>query len=521
MLIWISSSEVTNLTKILEQKAPSVITLKSYYLENNLIIACGMDNGDVMLVGPRESIDSVPNPDQQYGKVAGIEMLRYSNKDYIVIFRESPASLSVVRHSDAECDFYEEFYAPMDESSTLLQITSFNGCSVFLLTLNFTTLKLNVYSGSSKLETLYENQFTRQDILNVVTFIIPENSLFYNKIEFGCDLWMISRGGSDIQVMSLSYSREESLIQEISDYCIDKSIFQESELQIRVLKEFSELGKFESEYDDNDFKILDLLISQNKGSLLADLLLRRIGSTFLVPNDYVAAVNKWVREELHYKNERLYEFIVPELLQWDSIEIRDLSGLEFYLEAIYQYYYVSLALETRNKDHSLVDLCDSFIFIARTLLWISDKNLLEVFRGKHWKSQRERLETLNRSYMEKFNTYESYSLTIDTWTQSLPETLLVKFATSLDKKSLIDLLLTTDKDVFTRIFLYLLLDIEEDFLELKNIHLGFSQYFLINSNETSYVKGHWCLDMLSHPKFISDDPANQSEAIRVYAKDAL
>ena len=266
--------------------------MKSYYRENALVIACGMGNGDVMLVSQDASIDTVPRSEQENGKVTGIEMLKYGNRDYFVIFRENPGSLSIVRHSDEEIDFYQEYFTFLDENVSLVQMSSYDSCSVFLLTLNSNFLTISFYGGSNKLETLYMKEYNKEDLRSVVAFALPENSLFYNNKEFGCDLWMVSKGGSEIQSFTLTSSREESLIQEIIDGCIEKSIWQKHDLQTKIIREFSENGYMDfSEYEDEELKMLHLLVTENKSFLINDFLLRRIGNNYIFPNEDVNLID--------------------------------------------------------------------------------------------------------------------------------------------------------------------------------------------------------------------------------------
>ena len=147
--------------------------------------------------------------------------------------------------------------------------------------------------------------------------------------------------------------------------------------------------------------------------------------------------------------------------------------------------------------------------------------MLDIFNGKNWEYQREKVHALNVTLIEKYNDTKLQGLMIDALIESLPEQTREKFIRYVDKSLLIELLLFSDKKSFCRLFIYLMLDIEEESLELKNIHVSFVNDFLIESNDVCYIRGCWLLDMLAHPKLESSNLKVRSELFCQYSKDAL
>ena len=157
----------------------------------------------------------------------------------------------------------------------------------------------------------------------------------------------------------------------------------------------------------------------------------------------------------------------------------------------------------------------------RILQWINENNLLEVFNGRNWDNQSERLKQLNENHLERYSNCKPDKLFINLWTQNA-DGIREMFERVIDKYIIVALVQDTDRSLFSKVFIYLLLDLEEESLELKNIHRSFIHKFPMKLEELSYIKGCWCLDMLSHPKLIQEESANfQTEIFQQYAKDAL
>ena len=522
VLLWINRGTILASFSVLEQQRPAIVSLKSYYYERILVVACGMDNGQVMLASQNNSIDSVPLADHHCGKVTGIEMLQYDCKDFFVIFRENPGSVSVFRHSDADSDYYEEYFTDLEENISLVEMTSYEQCSVFFLTLNSTVLSVSFYCGSNRLETLYSRDFNRTELRNVVTFALPESSLFYNSREFGCDLCMVSRGGSELQIMTLTSCKEEALMQEVAEACVEKVIWQKPEMQSRVIREIGSQGEVESEYSDEDIRILDVFAAQRKCALVADFIQRKIGNTFVMPMDYANLIASWVKKEYDKRQEKIEAEVIPSYLQSYEDSKALVPVIENLLDDVYEYQKVATSLKERLVSTGLCQDTESLIFIMKVLVWIAEKGLLEIFNEMNWDNQRQRLSALNAKYSSSYSTYETQGLFLDDWVEGLIPQLKAQFYESINKTVVLTLLVNTQSSLFSRIFLHLLLDLEADSLELKNLHACYLHDFMISSSEASYIRGCWSLDMLSHPSFIpTDESESQPGHFQQYSKDAL
>lgn len=525
--MWVNNGAIVNSFKVLELERPEIITLKSYYYETTLCVACGLENGTVMLASQNSVIDSVP--EQQSGKITGIEMLQYGNKDYFVIFRENPGSLSVFHLSDSDSDFYEEYFTELEENISLVQMSTHQQSAIFLLTLNSTLLTVSFYNGSNRLETLYSHDFTREELRNLVTFALPDNSFFYNSREFGCELSMVSRGGTEVQYMTLTNCREEALFQELAEACVEKTIWQRPEMQSRIIRDLEAIGIDKSDYSDEDLKMMDLMVGQRKAALIGDFLSRKIGNNYVVAVDLVNFVTNWLKTEFEKRKELVENEMIPMFLQ----ENADLKGLctavEEILDEMYEYLKIASVLKIRQNHCPVYADIEKLVFVLRTTIWIVQNSLLEIFAGMNWNRQRDRLNDLSRRVSDpnavnvpNYSTSPVLTLFLDEWTSQMIPELLEEFKNSISKNVIFTMLVHSSQDIFCKVFLYLLLVIELETLELKGIHLKYISEFILVSEVVDYVKGCWLLDMFSHQNLLPDENSeSQAGVFQQFAKDAL
>jgi hypothetical protein len=520
MVLWIDQGKIVSSIKALEQSSCRLICLKSYYFENELHMACGMGNGEVVLANINCVRDIVPSPKDNKGKVTGLEMLKYGSKDYFVIFREQPGSLSVVRHSDNETDYYEEYSIDLEENVSLIQMTSYRYSCFFLLTLNSTTLKVSFYNGTGNLFTIYQNDILKEDIRNVVTFAIPESSMFYYTKEFGCDLCMVSSGGSEIQVMSLTDSKEEMLGEEIENNCRERSIWQIPELQTRVIRELTGLTDFHSEYYEEDLKIIDLLVNLRKGSIICDFILRKSGNNYVLPAEFAKLVDIWVKKEVYKQQKYIDSEILPQVIQAETHDLENLyTHIQIFLGTLYEIHYIALSLEKRLISKGAESQSNHLIFKIKVISWLITNNLLDVFNDRNWSFQRDYINKVCLNSQCQYSDLAIQGILLDYLSLSFPQDLSEILKDPLNKEKLLILLETLDEEKFTQIFLYFLLDLEEDMLELKNIHGNFINDFFVSWELANYIRGIWSLDMLSNIRIA--DMSETNEKFQIHAKNAL
>lgn len=500
----------------MEIEHPAVLSLRGYILNDVNYMACGLANGQVKLVSYNGAIDSLPKLEET-GKIVGIEFMNYNSKDYFVLFSESPACLKVIAQSDDQSDFYEEFSATLEQSVSLLQMTCHEDTCVFILTLNSSILTLYYYSGGRQLNMIYHSDIDVIKLKDVVCLGILENSLFHNNKESGCDLCMVVNGGNEIQTINLTSSQLEKISSEISENCSETSIWQKPDLLTKVIREFSDIEEvkfIDSNYTNEDLKILDILVGLEKSSLICDFLLRQAGDNFILPDDYVDLIDSWMKQEMAARENCLFETIMPNLIV-DFENEENFESLDKFLMSFFEYEKIGKALEKRTQNKNRKKQARRLIFIAKIVIWIHKYREKADVQGLEWQYQRMRFVSLVDGLEE--NLYLK-GIFIDQWARELPEELQNIFFNPLTYEGIYKLLIQTDKKTFCRFFLYFLFELSHQSLESHEIIESFIFEFLITNSEFHYVRGHWCLDTMLHQKVL---PLENRNTLQVYASDAL
>ena len=515
-VLWVEQGVLKGNYKVMETESPSVLSLRVFiYIDANFV-ACGLANGQVKIVAYNGATDSLPKLEDT-GKIVGVERMNYNHKDYFVLFSESPACLKVVAQSDDQSDSYEEFSVALEENVSLLQMSCFEGSCVFILTLRTSVLTLYIYSGGRQLDTIYQSEMNLFNLKDVVCFGIPDHSLFHHSKESGCDLCMVVNGCSELQTVNITSSPMEKISSEISENCSETSIWQRPDFLTKVIRDFSDVEEFkyiDSNYTTEDLKVIDILVGLEKSSLICDFLLRQAGNNFILPEDYVDLIFSWLQNEIKSKEQCLIERIIPDLIQGQEVE-ENLASLEKFRVVFCEYEKIASALKKRTQVKIREKEVNRLVFIVKVLIWvIRNKENAYVVRLE-WDSHRKILGELVGSCRGKLYLQ---GLFIDQWGRELPIDLQSVVFSPLTSESVYKLLIETDKKVFCRFFLYFLLELSHSSLDNQQVTDSFLSEFQINHSEFHYIRGHWCLDSMVHPKVVPIDNRNQ---LNRYASDAL
>jgi hypothetical protein len=489
-----------------------VLSLKHFILNDDILIACGLSNGQVKLINKDGSKDSLPKMEDT-GNLVSINLLSYNNKNYFILFSESPAGFKAIAHSDDQTDYYEHFSTSFEGNPSLLEMTCLDNSCVFILTLNVGDLCLFTYAGGREMNLIYQSDMDVRELRDVLCFAVPELSLFHTPKETGCDLCMVISAGSEVQTMALTSSKLGKIAAEISENCVEVSIWQKPDLLNKVIREFAEMEEAEgidSDYSDEDLKIMDILVGLDQGAVISDSLLREVGDSFLLQEEYVQIVDNWVKNEVKRRKNALITVLIPSLLQGEE---ESLQNLERCLSNFLEYEKIAKAVERRTKSELCNEEISKSVFICRVIIWLNRYNLLDKFEGLDWNSHRRSLLSLPPSAVPSVN-----HLNLDLWTSDLPEEVSEDIKNQLSTHSLINLLITCPESIFIRFFLYFLFELEHVSLEVKTFTNDFVADFFVEQVDLHYVRGFWCLDTCLHPKVVPIDNRNLFE---MYSADAL
>lgn len=163
-------------------------------MDNNLgkILAVGFETGDIVVIDLLEysMLFRLPDYRQKGGKVTGVEFLTSQLGLFVSIFRETPSSFSVIQIGE-ENQITEIARLDYQKNASLLQMTLYENSMLFITTLSGTVLDISVYDqrdSVTELIILDKKEFTSEELLTDLNITIPEQSIFYNKIECGCDI---------------------------------------------------------------------------------------------------------------------------------------------------------------------------------------------------------------------------------------------------------------------------------------------------------------------------------------------
>jgi len=515
-VLWVEQGVLKGNYRVMETESPSVLSLKIFIFNDANYVACGLANGQVKIVAYNGVTDSLPRLEET-GKIVGIERMSHDHKDLFVLFSESPACLKVVAQSDEQSDSYEEFSTSLEENVSLLQMSCYEGSCVFILTLRASVLTLYCYAGGRQLDTIYQSETTFLNLKDVVCFGIPEHSMFHYGKESGCDLCMVVNGCSEIQTINITSSQMEKISSEISENCTETSIWQRPELLTKVLRDFSDIEEYkliDSNFSSEDLKVIDILVGLEKSSLICDFLLRQAGNSFILPEDYVDLIHSWLQNEIKTKDQCLIERIIPDLIQGQGVE-ENLTTLERFSIIFYEYQKIANALKKRTQNKSLEKEANRLVFIIKVLIWIIRNKENADVAGLGWDNHRKILGELLSNWRGKLYLQ---GLLIEQWGKQLSIHLQSLVFLPLTIESLYKLLIETNKTTFCRFYLYFLLELSHSSLNNQQIIDSFLSEFQISHSEFHYIRGHWCLDSMVHPKVAPIDNRNQ---LQKYASDAL
>lgn len=486
--------------------------MKHFVCGEDLLVACGLSNGQVKLVNKEGAKDALPHMEDT-GKVVSIELISYNNKNFFVLLSESPVVFKAIAYTDEQTDYYEHYSTGFEGNPSLLEMRCLEGTCVFLLMLNGGVLSLYTYSGGNDLQLVYQSEMDLRELRDVLCFTLPELSLFHTPKEDGCDLCMVINGGSEIQTIQITSSKLEKIATEISDNCTDSSIWQKPDLLTKVIREFSDLEEaahIGSEYHEEDFKIIDILVGLEKSSLICDFILREAGDNYLLQDEYVLIIDKWIRTQVESRKNALFENVIASVFVGEE----ESGCLERYLKSFLECEKIRSAISKRNQVEGGNNEISKLVFICKVLIWLRNSDLLEKFDLFDWSLHRNRLGNLISQNQE---LGESLTLNLDLLINP-DQSEEPRYLSSISNNDIVSFLHLFSQEQFCRVLLYFLFELEHTSLESKALLSSFISEFLIPPVEVHYIRGLWCLDTTLHPKVLSTENRNLFD---MYSADSL
>ena len=486
--------------------------MKHFEYSNDVLVACGLSNGQVKIVNREGPKDALPHMEDT-GKVVSIELISYNNKNFFVLLSESPVVFKAIAYTDEQTDYYEHYSTGFEGSPSLLEMRCLEGSCVFLLMLNGGVLSLYTYTGGNDLELVYQSEMDIRELRDVLCFSLPELSLFHTPKEDGCDLCMVINAGSEIQTIQVTSSKLEKIAAEISDNCTDSSIWQKPDLLNKVIREFSEMDEVAhigSEYHEEDFKIIDILVGLEKSSLICDFILREAADNYLLQDEYVLIVADWVRNQVDSRKRALFENVIASVFVGEE----ESGCLERYMKSFLECEKIQIAIAKRNQVEAGSNETSQLVFICKVLIWLRNKELLDRFDLFDWSLHRNRLSSLLEQHPDlNGNISLNLDLLINPQEREKP-----RYLSSISKTDIVSFLQVFSQEQFCRILLYLLFELEHTSLESKALVSSFISEFFDSPVEVHYVRGLWCLDTTLHPKVVPTDNRNLFD---MYSADSL
>ncbi|CAG9327223.1 unnamed protein product [Blepharisma stoltei] len=509
--------------ELTETEKTSVTCIKYDINSLGRLAAVGLGTGDIVVVELDELSEfRLPDFTQKGGKVTGIDFIASATGVLLAVFREEPSSFTVTQIAE-ENKITEIARIDYPRFTSLLQMSVFENSMLFLAALSGTELEVSIYHpvvNQTELIILDQKEFTLDELNSVVNITIPETSIFKNKIEFGCDLWILGRGGSELQVFPITSSESEKITQNLVTSCMDHTIWQKPETLERILVEYEKAGiKSPAYYQDMmNPAIISVLVKEKKSNVVSEFMLRKFQDSYLLPEEYISIIESWLKKDMIDVDEEVKTLVIDEYLileKQGNDYYRIVKHAETMLSHCYQIKDIAVAIDIRKSDNSYIENVVQKIHVLKFICWIlrSDATHYLKLEGWNWNERRaKRKDFFEKAKLQYSQSNTEIGLFIDNWVNNRP------FPPTVEQ--LIDILNGTDERTFQAIFQYLLLDLSEyaksayhsDLSENIDSNLNlFKASFLFSTIESYKISGFWHLDMLSDPSCfkITEDPEKQ------------
>lgn len=480
--------------KVLEfQTVPIPVTFIRHFDENLLV---GYQNGDLFLINLLSfGVVNFPRTEADSGSVLGIEVLKWQERNLFAVFRENPSFLYL--YLDSEEGIQEVARIQFPENSSLLQLIHLEEEVLFVMTLLRTTVSIAVYDPDSQLREvskLFEEEYTNEEMQSVVNFCIPEKSLFSNMEEDGCDLWVLRNGGSLLEVISISSSQKQTLIEDIHQKSIDTTIFSMPETSERVLGQLLENNFIEELSGDLNLDVVNFLAYESP-NLLCDFMLRNLQGVFFMED--VSFIADWVYSEActigNYLRDQLKNIFLEICETGADIGslLEDLGNLR---SRLYCLECLEVAAEMRGiQTQSEIPQKVHFL---RFMEWVLRNDSVQYLKTPGWSwTTRAQKRAFKAQEAASVFEYSCETLYVEKLTRALPPSI----------EELFDLIFVLSTDDFQVLMQYILFDLYDFYVKaqqseasehLTEIYENYRNYFALKPQLRHKALGFWHLDML-------------------------